>query len=200
MQFIIEIDKLKHILRRSYVTGEPRPENDAEHSWHLAVMVLLLRECAGDPDIDLLRAVEMALVHDLVEIHAGDTFLYDTESGADKAEREKAAAQKLFSLLPEDQAVELASLWKEFEAHVTSEAKYVRALDRLHPMLLNREAHGRTWKEHGVTVDMALDLNIPIVRDGAPCLVDFAREVLLDSRERCYFADTSDGPREIPEA
>ena len=192
MQFIIEIDKLKRILRRSYVTGEPRLENDAEHSWHLAVMVLLLREYACDPEIDLLRAVEMALVHDLVEIHAGDTFLYDTDGAADKAKREQAAADELFSLLPDDQAAEFVSRWEEFEDGVTLEAKYVRALDRLHPMLLNREALGRTWKEHGVTLDMALDVNIPIVRDGAPSLLEFAREVLLDSQERRYFADTSD--------
>lgn len=188
VQFIIEIDKLKKILRRSYVTGDPRLENDAEHSWHLAMMVVLLREHACATDIDVSRAVKMALVHDLVEIHAGDAFLYDPNGAAAKAEQEKAAAEKLYSLLPRDQATELVALWEEFEAHETPEAKYVRALDRLQPLLLNREARGRTWQEHNITAEMALALNPPIIESGAPGVAGFARDLLLGCQEQGYFA------------
>lgn len=126
--FIVEVDRLKTILRQSSITDGSRRENDAEHSWHLAVMAVLLREYAEESRLDLLKVIKMLLVHDLVEIDAGDTFAYDEEGHKDKAEREEAAAERLFSLLPEDQRDEIYELWREFEDRRTPEAKFAAAL------------------------------------------------------------------------
>ena len=190
LNFIIEIDKLKHVLRRNYLADGSRRENDTEHSWHLAVMAVLLREYSADKELDLLRALKMILVHDLVEIHAGDTFIYDAQGATDQAEREKAAADELFALLPEDQAKELRSLWDDFEDRSSSEARFVRAIDRLQPIMLNCASRGRAWLEHQVTCEMAIELNPPIIARGAPRLADVARELLLDAREQGFFHET----------
>jgi len=159
--FLGELDKLKTVIRRSYICGGLRKENSAEHSWHAALTVLLLAEHASAP-IDALRAARMMLVHDIVEIDAGDAFIYDDEARGSEEAREQAAAGRLFGLLPEDQAKELRALWEEFEAKATPEAKFARAIDRLIPLLQNYHARGKTWLEHGVTRDQVLKVNAPI--------------------------------------
>ena len=151
IDFIVEIDKLKHILRRTVLIDKSRRENDAEHSWHLAVMAILLKEYAAE-DVDLEKVMKMVLVHDLVEIDAGDTFCYDAKANLDKRDRELCAADRLFAILPEDQAKELRRLWEEFEECTTPEARFAASLDRLQPFIHNVHTDGHTWK-NGVTSD-----------------------------------------------
>jgi putative hydrolase of HD superfamily len=188
IRFVLEVDKLKQILRRSYVTDGSRRENDAEHSWHLGLMALLLREHSPDTNLDILRVLGMVLVHDLVEIYAGDTLVYDIAGEQLKYEREVRAADELFAMLPKDQTSEIRALWDEFEARVTAEAKYARALDRLQPILLNYSTGGRTWQENNVTFEMTMNLNPPIIRDGAPALAEFVVELLEDARRQGFFS------------
>lgn len=157
--FILEIDKLKTILRQNVPITEPhRQENDAEHSWHLAMMALLLAEHA-DEAVDVARVVKMLLIHDVVEIDAGDTFVYDTAGHHDKAEREQRAADRLFGLLPADQTAELRGLWDEFEVRTTADARFAHAIDHFQPVLLNVATKGLRWKVHGVTADRVLERN-----------------------------------------
>lgn len=145
LKFTAEIDKMTSILRRTLLVDESRCENDAEHSWHIAVMALYFQEYAIEKP-DVLHAAEMCIVHDLVEIYAGDTFAYDVEGNKDKAEREEAAANKLFSILPTEQGKHIYDLWKEFDARETPEAKYANCLDTLQPFLHNTLTLGHTWK------------------------------------------------------
>ena len=152
IEFILEIDKLKSIIRRSYIINGQRRENTAEHSWHLAMLAFILHEHANEP-VNLLRVLKMVVAHDIVEIDAGDTFLFDTVGAQDKAAREQAAADRLFGLLPDDQAIELRQLWDEFEAQETTDSRFANALDRLIPLLLNYHSGGRTWQENGITGD-----------------------------------------------
>jgi putative hydrolase of HD superfamily len=152
LAFLIEVDRLKTILRASTLAAADRRENDAEHSWHLALMVPILAEYADEP-IDVGHTIRLVVVHDLVEIYAGDTPIYDDKLRVDQEERELAAADKLFGLLPEDQAREFRALWDEFEARVTPEARFAKAIDRLEPNLLNWMAGGGTWLTPGVTTD-----------------------------------------------
>jgi len=154
IRFIVEIDKLKNVLRRTLLTDGTRRENSAEHSWHLALMAVLLAEHA--PGVDVRRVMEILLVHDIVEIDAGDTFAYDVAGNANKAARESAAAARLFGLLPADQARALWELWEEFEAGRTPESRYALALDRLQPLLQNVFAQGGAWRSHGVTREQIL--------------------------------------------
>ncbi len=184
--FILEIDKLKRIVRQTYLIDRGRRENDAEHSWHLAVMAVLLNEYATEP-VDVLTVVKMVLIHDIVEIDAGDTFCYDEAAHADKAEREQAAADRLFALLPDDQGVELRALWEEFEARRTPEARFAAALDRLQPLLHNYHTQGLAWREHGVTVDRVLARNHHMA-EGATALWDYAERFIRDAVERGYLA------------
>ncbi len=156
--FILEIDKLKSILRRTYLVNDPRHENSAEHSWHLAMMAMVLAEHAN-AEVNLLRVLKMLLVHDVVEIDAGDTYCYDTGGNDSKAEREMAAAHRIFGLLPNDQRDEMHQLWEEFEARQTPEARFAAALDRLMPILHNYYTQGRSWLEHGVTQTQVIDRN-----------------------------------------
>lgn len=149
LDFILEADKEKTILRQTHLTGYLRQENDAEHAWHMAMMVYLLKEYANE-EIDLARTMMMALIHDVVEIDAGDTYAYDSAGKATQAERERLAADRIFGMLPEDQAVEIRSLFDEFEACQTPEAKFVRAMDNLQPILLNDANNGRDWRLHQV--------------------------------------------------
>src|SRR5438874_2362757 len=144
IRFILEIDKLKTILRRTYLIHADRAENTAEHSWHLAIMAILLAEHANEP-VDVARVVKMVLVHDIVEIDAGDTYFYDPLGAADKAEREHTAADRLFGILPPDQSLELRTLWEEFEAGTTADARFALALDRFMPQLHNYYTKGRSW-------------------------------------------------------
>lgn len=156
--FVVEIDKMKSIYRQSYITPGARNETDAEHSWHLAVMALLLAEHT-DVAVDPVRALKMVLIHDVVEIDAGDTYCYDQQGLLDKAEREDKAAERLFGMLPPDQAAEFTALWQEFEARVTPEARFADALDRLQPLLLQYHTSGRSWQEHGITSDKVIERN-----------------------------------------
>lgn len=180
IEFIVQIDKLKDIMRQNVVTGSRRRESDAEHSWHLAMMAVLLAEYAAEPGIDVSRVVKMALVHDLVEIDAGDTFCYDEQGNLDKEEREKQAAARLFALLPADQAAALMALWQEFEAMATAEARFANCLDRLQPLLLNYHSDGHTWKKPGVNRAKVLKRN-QVSQENAPRLWRLACELIDDS-------------------
>lgn len=149
LDFILEIDKSKFVGRQSYLTDGKRKENDAEHSWHIALMAVLLAEYANEP-VDVLKVVSMLLIHDLVEIDAGDTYAYDKAANTTKKERELKAADRIFQILPEDQAKTMRSLWDEFEAYETPEAKFAHVMDNLEPLLLNHTSDGKAWREHGV--------------------------------------------------
>ena len=186
IEFIREIDKLKQVFRQSLISDGSRRENDAEHSWHLAIMVALLAEHAPAP-IDALRAMKMALIHDIVEIDAGDVFIYSTEKREEAVKAERAAAERLFGMLPSDQAAECRALWEEFEARVTPEARFARALDRLQPILLNLANQGEPWRKHKVTAEQVASLNLPIVESGAPALAPLLKEWLADAHARGFF-------------
>jgi putative hydrolase of HD superfamily len=157
--FLVEIDRLKDVLRRSLTTRSRRFENSAEHSWHLGLMVMLLEEHRNGSKIDLLRVLKIVLIHDLVEIDAGDTFCYDQTGNASKAEREQRAADRIFALLPADQAQELRSLWNEFEAGLTDEAKFAHGVDRLHPIIQNLHTDGASWRKHGIVKGQVVERN-----------------------------------------
>lgn len=174
IEFIREIDKLKQVRRRTWLTDASRLENSVEHSWHLAVMAMILMEYANRP-VDLTRVIEMVLVHDIVEIDAGDTFAYDEIAAMDKAEREKAAADRLFGLLPPDQAANFRELWEEFEAGETVESQFAEALDRFQPMLHNIVTKGKAWREHGIRKRQVIDRNRHM-KDGAEKLWEYIRE------------------------
>ena len=154
--FILEADKEKNILRQTHLSGGGRRENDAEHAWHMAVMVYLLREYANE-DFDLARAMMMTLIHDVVEIDAGDTYAYDTEAKVTQAERETLAAERIFGLLPSDQRDELYSLFREFEECETPESKFAHAMDNFQPLLLNDSNDGGDWREHNVKRSQVTD-------------------------------------------
>lgn len=149
MQFIIEVDKVKNIFRQTYLADGNRKENDAEHSWHLALMAVLLKEYSNE-EVSLEKVIPMVLIHDLVEIDAGDTYAYDEAGAATKEIRERKVAERIFGLLPEDQRSRFRQLWEEFEAYETPEAKFAHVLDNCQPLLLNDASGGRSWAEHGV--------------------------------------------------
>ncbi len=149
LAFILEADKEKNIFRQTHLSGFGRRENDAEHAWHMALMIYLLKEYANE-EIDLAKAMMMALIHDIVEIDAGDTYAYDDKGLESQKQREEKAADRLFGLLPEDQQKELRSLFEEFEAYATPEARFARAMDNFQPLLLINANEGGDWKEHGV--------------------------------------------------
>ena len=161
IEFLIEADKLKQVLRRTPLADRSRRENSAEHSWHLVLGAIVLREYSA-AEIDLLRVLEMLAVHDLVEIDAGDTFAYDAQDLVTKAERELAAAERVFALLPPDQTSRLRSLWEEFEAQETPEARFANAMDRLQPLLQNACAQGGSWRDHDVERAQVLRRMAPI--------------------------------------
>lgn len=150
--FALEVDKLKNIFRQTRLSGHGRRENDAEHSWHIALMAYLFREYANE-EVDILRVMLMCLVHDIVEIDAGDTYAYDAQGLATQKAREAAARERLYSILPEDQGAELAALFDEFEACETPEARFARALDNIQPMMLNHSNGGGDWREHGIAAE-----------------------------------------------
>lgn len=159
IEFIAECDKLKEIFRQTINTQSRRAENDAEHSWHLCLCVIVLAEHANAPDLDILRVLKMLIVHDLVEIDAGDTFAYDVAAMATQHAREVIAAERIFGLLPPDQATAFRALWDEFEAKETAESKFATAVDRFQPMLLNCRSQGAAWKRHGVTHERVVARN-----------------------------------------
>ena len=180
MRFILEVDKLKEVFRQSLLTQSRRRENDAEHSWHLCLMVIVLGEHANFPQLDRLRVLKMLLIHDLVEIDAGDTFAYDEAALAGQHEREARGAERIFGLLPAAQAAEFRALWDEFEAKQTPEAKFATALDRLQPMLLNANTEGAAWRKHSVTSARVLARNTHMA-DGSAALWDFAAQMIAQA-------------------
>jgi putative hydrolase of HD superfamily len=161
VDFLLEIDALKRVLRQNHVLDGSRRENTAEHSWHLAMLGLVLCDRAGQP-VDRARVIEMLLLHDIVEIDAGDTFAYDEAGHTDKAVKETAAADRLFGLLPPDLGARLRGVWDDFEAGETPEARLARGLDRLQPILLNRYGGGHSWRKHGIRRDQVLARNVEI--------------------------------------
>ncbi|MDY6900528.1 MAG: HD domain-containing protein, partial [Cyanobacteriota bacterium] len=171
IEFIVEIDKLKNVLRQTLLIDSSRRENSGEHSWHLAMMTMILAEYAAE-GTDLFRAMKMCLIHDLVEIDAGDTFCYDVQGNESKAERELQAATRIFGILPEEQAKELRLIWDEFEERETPTAKFAAALDRIQPFLHNRETKGGTWKIHNINRNQVMKRMAP-VEQGTPELWGF---------------------------
>jgi putative hydrolase of HD superfamily len=182
LSFVLEIDKLKTILRQTLLTDSSRRENSAEHSWHLAIMSFLLTEYATAP-VDILRVVKMLLVHDLIEIDAGDTFAYDVAGNVDRAEREQRCAERIFGMLPEEQGRELRALWEEFDAFQTPESKYANALDRLQPLLHNSRTEGGTWRIHSVARDQVYRRMEPI-RTALPELWPVVTRIIEDGCAR----------------
>lgn len=162
LALIIELDQLKSVLRRTRVkSADGRLENSAEHSWHVALMAVLLEEHANQP-VDISRVVKMLLLHDIVEIDAGDTFVYDAVASAEQEQKERQAAERLFAMLPAEQGQDLLELWLEFEQATSDDAKFAKALDRIIPMMLNFHNQGQSWQEHGVTREQALTVNAKI--------------------------------------
>jgi len=179
IEFIAECDKLKEIFRQTINTQSRRAENDAEHSWHLCLCVIVLAEHANAPDLDVLRVLKMLIVHDLVEIDAGDTFAYDVAAMATQHAREVVAAERIFGLLPPDQTGDFRALWDEFESKETPESKFATAVDRFQPMLLNCRSQGAAWKLHGVTHDRVVARNQPIAA-GCNELWQYAEKMLQE--------------------
>ena len=163
LQFIVEIDKLKNIFRRNYIADGSRNENSAEHSWHLAVMATVFEPMAED--INILTVIKMLIIHDIVEIDAGDTYIHDKEGLKDKKQREEKAADRLFNILEVEQAQELRRIWDEFEVGSSREAKFANMIDRLHPFVLHVASEGRAWKENEIHVSQVYEVMTPAVRD-----------------------------------
>lgn len=172
--FFREIDKEKFIGRQTYLTDAKRKENDAEHAWHMAVMTLLLSEYSNE-EIDVLHTISMLLIHDLVEIDAGDTYAYDEEGKKTQTQRERKAADRIYGLLPEKQGRKLYDLWQEFEERKTPEAKFARVMDNLQPMMLNAATDGKAWEEHQVELNQILKRN-EHTPEGSELLWEYARE------------------------
>jgi len=179
LAFLLEIDRLKRILRRTSLVGGDRRENSAEHSWHLAMMAMVLAEYANEP-LDLLHTIKLLLVHDIVEIDAGDTFAYDVQANLDKEAREQAAADRIFGLLPADQCEEMRALWEEFDARQTPEARFANALDRMIPSLQNYENAGGTWHAPGVDL-RAVTHRLQPIDDGSHKLWQYVEHMLADA-------------------
>ena len=167
LKFTAEIDKMTSVLRRTMLLDKSRRENDAEHSWHIAVMALLFEEYASEP-VDIGHAIKMCVVHDLIEIYAGDTFAYDVEGNKSKADREEKAADKLFALLPEEQGAYIRALWEEFDGMGTADSKYAACLDRIQPFFHNTLTEGHTWVESGTTDRAAVEKRMSMVKEFMP--------------------------------
>lgn len=182
LDFIKEIDKIKYIQRRTKLFGSDRNENDAEHSWHLAMMTIVLAEHSNEP-IDVLKVIKMVLIHDVVEIDAGDTFIYDKNKDHSNTEKERAAANRIFGLLPKRQSEEMIAIWEEFEAGKTQEAKFARAMDRLEPLLQNASNNGGTWKEFDVGYDKVYEKK-QVIADESTAIWDLAKGIINDSVEK----------------
>ena len=183
--FVRELDKLKRVRRQTWLADASRKENSAEHSWHIAVMALVLAEYAPERDLDVGRVVQMLLVHDIVEIDAGDTFCYDQAAVAEQADHETRAADRLFGLLPADLAGRLRDLWEEFEERRTPESLLANALDRLQPVLNNYASGGKSWQANGITRDQVRG-RIRIAADGAPALWRYIEDLLEQAVKRGF--------------
>lgn len=182
LEFILEIDKEKQILRQTHLTGHGRRENDAEHAWHMAIMIYLLKEYSNEK-IDVAKAMMMALIHDIVEIDAGDTYAYDAAGLATQKERETKAAERIFGILPEEQQRELRGLFDEFEEYATPEARFARAMDNLQPLLLNNSNGGADWREHGVSREQVVNRQSKSER-GSKEIWEYIREIIEENVEK----------------
>ena len=180
--FARELDKEKLIGRQTYLANGERKENDAEHAWHMAIMALILSEYANE-EIDVLRTISMILIHDVVEIDAGDTYAYDENGKKSQREREVKAAERLFGMLPKDQAVKFRNLWEEFEAQETKESKFARTMDNIQPVVLNDASDGKSWVEHGVHLSQILNRNKNTAK-GSEVIWNYAKENFIDENVR----------------
>ncbi|MGC3977625.1 MAG: HD domain-containing protein [Paludibacteraceae bacterium] len=182
IDFIKEIDKVKYIERKTRLFGSNRKENDAEHSWHLALMAMVLAEYTNSP-VDILKVIKMVLIHDIVEIDAGDTFIYDVQKNHTNTDEERIAAQRIFGLLPSEQAGEFISIWEEFEAGETDEAKFAKSMDRLEPLLQNTSNNGGTWKEFDVNYNKVYEKK-QVIKEGSDKIWEFAEKLINDSVDK----------------
>lgn len=190
LQFILEIDKLKEVYRRSYLVNSQRRENSSEHSWHVAVIAMLMAEY-GNEETDICRVLCMLLIHDLVEIDAGDTYCYDDQGALDKAAREKEAAHRLFGFLPSDQSLWIRNLWEEFEANTTPEARFANAVDRFMPLLHNFFTQGKSWLENGITQDQ-VKARMAKVHEGSTILWEYSQKIIEAAVDRGYLRPNND--------
>ncbi|MCR5594557.1 MAG: HD domain-containing protein [Lachnospiraceae bacterium] len=179
IEFALEIDKEKNIFRQTHLSGHGRNENDAEHAWHMAIMAYVLREYANE-EVDIARVMLMCLIHDIVEIDAGDTYAYDDEGLKTQKAREDAAKERIFSLLPTDQKEEFIKLFDEFENYETPESKYAHSMDNLQPLILNNSNNGGDWKEHGVTAEKVYGRQSK-TREGSEKLYELTDEIIKDN-------------------
>ena len=181
LAFALEIDKEKEIFRQTYLADASRKENDSEHSWHIAVLAFILAEYSDEP-VDVLKTIKMLLIHDIVEIDAGDTYYYDSEGYKSKREREEKASERIFGILPDDQRDEMISLWNEFEERKTPESKFANVLDHVQPLTLNYRKHGIAWKEHGIHKNQVLERN-SYMQDGSETLWNYVNEIVNDAHK-----------------
>jgi len=182
ISFIQEIDKIKYIQRKTKLFNSDRCENDAEHSWHLAIMTMVLAEHSDTP-IDVLKVLKMVLIHDIVEIDAGDTFIYDTLKSHSNTDNERKAAIRIFGILPKEQGDELIAIWEEFETGATNEAKFAKSMDRLEPLLQNASNNGGTWKEFDVDYHQVYEKK-KVIKEGSTTLWNYAENLLLESVDK----------------
>jgi len=182
VSFIKEIDKIKYIQRKTKLFNSNRPENDAEHSWHLAMMTIVLAEHSDTP-IDVLKVIKMVLIHDIVEIDAGDTFIYDTQNSHTNTDNERMAAKRIFGLLPKEQADELIAIWEEFETGETNEAKFAKSMDRFEPLLQNTSNNGGTWKEFDVDYEKVYEKK-KVIKAGSSSLWNYAENLIDESVDK----------------
>ncbi len=182
LDFMLELDKMKNLYRQTYVLHEDRKENDAEHSWHIAILAFLLAEYSNEP-IDVTHVMKMVLLHDVIEIDAGDTYCYDTEGYKSKAEREEKAARRIFGLLPDDQRDEFYALWREFEDSETADARFAAVLDRIQPLMLNYTKDGISWQEHGIAMEQVINRNKDYFSSSNK-LADVIKSVINDAHEK----------------
>ena len=182
ISFIKEIDKLKYIQRKTKLFNSDRPENDAEHSWHLAMMTIVLAEHSDKP-IDVLKVLKMVLIHDIVEIDAGDIFLYDTSKNHNNTEQEQLAAKRIFGLLPAEQAEEFITIWEEFEEGITDEAKFAKSMDRFEPLLQNTSNNGGTWAEFNVPYQKVYDKK-KAIKEGSTSIWNYAEHLINESVDK----------------
>lgn len=188
MEFIVEIDKLKQIVRQSALCDGSRQENVTEHSWHISLMAILLTEYTNSADIDLLKVIKMLLIHDLVEIYAGDTFAYDPVGNSHKEKREREAAKRVFGILPGDQKKELHSLWEEFESMSTPEARFASAIDKLQPLILSHNNKGWSWKKHSIVSSQIFESKKDIAK-GSEDLWDYAKMLIQKSIDAGFLVE-----------
>ena len=188
IEFILEIDKLKHVWRKTILMDQSRRENSAEHSWHIALTVMVLSEYARDADINFFHVMKILLIHDLVEIDAGDTYCHDEDGMKDQAARERLAADRIFNILPPDQARIFRDLWNEFEARKTPESRFANALDRVQPFLHNYFTGGKTWQENDIK-SAQVKTRMQPVDDGAPVLWNYVNRLIEDAVGKGYLGD-----------